>query len=80
MTVRSRKPAKRTWQRAWKFYKARPLTGAADPGATKKDYCVYHPPYKSYTYSQAWVDFLVNEIADDERWATLLAYNGDGVG
>ena len=63
-------------QRAWKLYKARPLTGAADPTATNKDYCVYHPPYKSYTYSQAWVDFLVNEIAGDEGWETLLAYNG----
>lgn len=61
-------------QRAWKLYKARPLTGAANLGATDQKYCAYHPPYKSYTYSQAWVDFLVSEIADDERWATLSNY------
>lgn len=63
-------------QRAWKRYKARPLTGATDPAATNKDLCVYHPPYKSYTYSQAWVDFLVNEVADDDRWAELSAFSG----
>ncbi len=61
-------------QRAWKLYKARPLTSAADPAATIKDYCTYHAPYKSYTYSQAWVDFLVAEIADDAKWAALSAY------
>lgn len=63
-------------QRAWKMYKARPKTGAADAAATDKQYCVYHPPYKSYTYSQAWVDFLVDEIADDARWATLSSFSG----
>lgn len=61
-------------QRAWKMYKARPKTGAADPAGTAKQYCVYHPPYKSYTYSPAWVDFLVGEIADDARWAALSSF------
>jgi hypothetical protein len=61
-------------QRAWKMYRARPRTGSADPAATNKDFSVYHPPYKSYTYSQAWVDFLVNEIADDQRWAALSSF------
>jgi hypothetical protein len=64
-------------QRAWKLYKARPPTGAADPAATKKDFCAYHSPYKSYTYSQAWIDFLVAEIADDAKWAALLRTPGE---
>lgn len=63
-------------QRAWKMYSARPHTNAADPAATNKNYCIYHPPYKSYTYSQAWVDFLVNKIADEEVWNALSAYSG----
>lgn len=63
-------------QRAWKMYKARPKTGAVDPAATNKSYSVYHPPYKSYTYSQQWVDFLIDQIADDQRWASLSTYNG----
>lgn len=63
-------------QRAWKMYKARPKTGAVDPAATNKNYSVYHPPYKSYTYSQQWVDFLIDQIADDQHWAALAAYSG----
>jgi Protein of unknown function (DUF3644) len=63
-------------QRAWKMYKARPMTGAADPGATDKRFCVYHPPYKSYTYSKDWVEFLVDRIADDDRWAALSGFGG----
>lgn len=61
---------------AWKMYKARPKTGAADPAATDSHYCIYRPPYKSYTYSQAWIDFLVGEIADDTRWAALSSFKG----
>lgn len=63
-------------QRAWKMYRARPMTGAADPGATDKRFCVYHPPYKSYTYSQSWVDFLADQIAEDEGWAALSNFGG----
>ena len=63
-------------QRAWKLFKARPKNGAADPGATNKNYCCYHPPFKSYTYSQAWITFLVHQIADDQRWLQLSAYKG----
>jgi hypothetical protein len=63
-------------QRAWKMYKARPKTGVADPAATDKQYCIYHPPYKSYTYSLAWVDFLVGEIADGARWTALSSFVG----
>jgi hypothetical protein len=63
-------------QRAWKLYGARPRKGAVDPAATKADFCTYHPPYDAYTYSQAWVDFLVEQIADDERWDALSKFKG----
>jgi len=61
-------------QRAWKMFKARPRNGAPDPAATDKKYSIYHAPYKSYTYSQAWVDFLVSKIADDATWQELTVY------
>ena len=61
--------------RAWKKYKARPKTKATNPNATNKEFCVYHPPYKSYTYSQAWVDFLVSEIVEDDGWAALSSFS-----
>lgn len=63
-------------QRAWKMHKVRPKTNDIDPAATDKRYCIFHPPYKSYTYSHAWVDFLVSEIADDTRWTALSNFKG----
>lgn len=63
-------------QRAWKLYRARPKNGAANPAATNPDYATYYAPYKSYTYSNAWVDFLVEQIADDQRWVALKTYKG----
>lgn len=61
-------------QRAWKMFKARPRNGAADPTATNKKFSIYHAPYKSYTYAQAWVDFLAEEIADEATWQDLCAF------
>ena len=63
-----------THQRAWKKFKARPISGAVDPAATNKNYCCYHAPYKSYTYSQAWVDFLIDYVAVDVDWDSLIRY------
>lgn len=63
-------------QRAWKMHKVRPKTSATNQAATNQQFCVYHHPYKSYTYSQAWVDFLIDQIADDARWAALSSFNG----
>lgn len=61
-------------QRAWKMFKVRPKTNAADPAATDKKFCIYHPPFKSYTYSQEWVDFLIAKVADDEVWGKLCNF------
>lgn len=63
-------------QRAWKMFKARPKTGVGDPAATDKRYCAYHAPYKSYTYSQAWVDFLADRVVDDQDWLNLKSFKG----
>ena len=61
-------------QRAWKMFEARPKSNAADPAITDKRFCTYHPPYKSYTYSKLWVEFLVAKIADDALWKTLGSF------
>jgi len=63
-------------QKAWKMFKARPKNGAVDPTATDRRYCVYHQPYKAYTYSPAWVDFLAIQIADDAIWQALGSFKG----
>lgn len=63
-----------THQRAWKMFNARPVTGAADPSATNPTYCTYNAPYASYTYSKAWVKYLIEKIAHEETWQELTSY------
>lgn len=63
-----------THQKAWKKFNVRPNSNSIDPTATKKEYCCYHAPYNSYTYSQAWVDFLLEEISYDANWELLIRF------
>lgn len=61
-------------RKAWALYKVRPTRLAADKASTNRDYCLYHAAHKDYTYSQKWVDFLLNEIQDDTKWLNICNY------
>jgi hypothetical protein len=63
-----------THQRAWKMYKVRPRGGTENPAATNAEYCHYDAPYNSYTYTPAWVNFLLATIADDASWQALKTF------
>ena len=56
---------------AWRLFKVRPARGAKQPGNTDKDYCIYHSAHGDYTYSEKWVDRLVEEVADDKQFAAI---------
>lgn len=45
--------------------KVRPKGPSKQPEITDKEYCIYHPLYKSYSYSEAWVERLC-EVASNE--------------
>ncbi len=59
---------------AWRKFKVRPLTGSAQPDATKKDYCIFHPAHRDYTYSDAWVEFLVEQIATEAGMKAITSF------
>lgn len=59
---------------AWKKFGARPRPGAAKPNETKKDYCIFHAAHNDYTYSEKWVDFLVDKIGSDEGYASICSF------
>jgi len=59
---------------AWRKYGARPQQGAAQPENTKRDYCVYHAAHKDYTYSDQWIEHLVAEVSDEQKFADLKAF------
>lgn len=51
---------------AWRLHKVRPPKGADQPENTNKKYCVYHSAHHDYTYSESWIDLLVDQIATEE--------------
>ncbi len=59
--------------KAWRKFQVRALPGAKQPEATNLDFCIYHAAHKDYTYSQKWVDFLVEQIATKEGLDAIRA-------
>lgn len=51
---------------AWRKFEVRPRDTSTKPEETKEQYCIYHSAHGDYTYSDAWVDFLVEKISTDE--------------
>ena len=78
VTVVSRRSRKKftshNHTQAWRLYSARPRQGAKRPEDTNNDYCIYHPAHGDYTYSEKWVEHLVAEIENDDKWAAIKAY------
>jgi hypothetical protein len=54
-------------------YKVRPKPGSAQPGNTDKTYCIYHSAHKDYTYSDVWVEKLVEAVTDAKEFAAIKA-------
>lgn len=52
-------------------YKIRPKNGAAQPENTDKAYCIYHAAHKDYTYSDAWVEKLIEAVADEKEYMVI---------
>jgi hypothetical protein len=46
---------------AWQRHKIRPPKDAKSPDKTNREYCIYHPAHKDYTYNDRWIDLLVGK-------------------
>ena len=55
----------------WKKYKVRPESNSQHPELTDSRYCVYDSMNKNYGYTQAWVDFLVEKMSDEDEYNSL---------
>lgn len=49
----------------WKHFKVRPKGSERNPEKTDKRYCYYHKSFTRYTYSQEWVNFIINQIKEN---------------
>lgn len=70
-----RKFTSRNHTQAWRKFDLRPKAKVAQPENTKSEFCVYHIAHKDYTYSEKWVEFVSEFIADEQNYAELRAYN-----
>ena len=58
----------------WRRYKVRPAAGAPNPEQTDYRYCVYDKLHNDYGYTEAWVDFLVEKLADHKEFDSHYKY------
>ncbi len=61
-------------QRAWKFYKVRPPTGAAEPEATDDRYCRWDRLLRGYGYTRSWVDKLVEDLSNQDTYKQVIGF------
>lgn len=64
----------RNHTQAWRKFDVRPKKGAGQPQNTNRDFCVYHQAHNDYTYSNKWIDFICDFIANDENYAELKRF------
>jgi hypothetical protein len=63
--------------KCWKKYKVRPERKSANPNKTDSRFCFYIPgstPY-TYLYTQAWVNFLIEKLKDEDEFRSLRDVN-----
>jgi hypothetical protein len=46
---------------AWQKHKVRPPTETKVPDKTNRNYCIYHPAHRDYTYNDKWIALLIGE-------------------
>jgi hypothetical protein len=64
----------RNHNQAWRKFDVRPRNGVQQPENTNREYCIYHRAHKDYTYSEKWIEFVCDYIADEQNYAELQAY------
>lgn len=60
-----------THTRAWKHYGVRPLSGDPNPARTTPKFCVYDELARSYGYTTQWLEFLSEELADENKFRAV---------
>jgi hypothetical protein len=60
---------------AWRFYGVRPPSRSEFPERTTTKFCVYERAFKQYTYTDAWIAFLKNELAAEDPMDVLQRWH-----
>lgn len=60
--------------RAWKFFGVRPPEGAENKAETIPEYCVYNTTFRRYSYKEAWIAKLSQELSDPKRFEEVTGH------
>jgi hypothetical protein len=59
---------------AWRTFEARPRNGAVQPENTNRDFCIFHATHGDYTFSDQWVQKLVEVCGDAQQFQELKSF------
>lgn len=60
-----------THTQCWRYYKVRPENKNYEPTITESKFCVYDEPNNSYLYTEEWVDFLIEEMQNEDNFKAI---------
>ena len=66
-----------THTRCWRHYGVRPPSRSGEPEATDARYCRWDRLMKGYGYTKAWVDKLVRDLSDEDKYESVVGYAPD---
>lgn len=66
--------------RAWHYYDVRPGKHAQRPEITDQRYCLWDEPHTDYLYTGAWVEKLVRDLRDPEKFEEVTTHAPVAVG
>ena len=58
--------------KCWRYYNVRPSKGSSNPAQCKTEFCQYDELHEDYAYTKKWVEFLIAELQDNEKYRTIL--------
>ncbi len=61
-----------THTEAWRFFGVRPVGDSPRPERTRSEYCMYDVVHGDYLYTKAWVNLLLRELRDEERFEEIV--------
>ena len=66
-------------QRCWRHFRIRPPGGAEHPEKTDPRYCIYDKRHNDYSYTEAWVQLLIQELKKPGVWETIDSHRQGGI-
>ena len=63
-----------THTRCWRHYGVRPRAGVGEPAATDDRYCRWDRLSNGYGYTQAWVEKLIRDLSDPDKYEAVVGF------